>query len=78
MLKKIADDLERFDASIDVINRVQAKIAIEAALRAARVLLGAMTVEVFYMSARQVDEIRGSTQYPRMIPYFLRFAENLD
>ncbi|MBD3884525.1 hypothetical protein IFO70_22550 [Phormidium tenue FACHB-886] len=79
MLKKIADELERFDASIDVINREQAKSAIAAALGAARVLLGAMTAEVFYMSEKPKEAIRdNNTRYRRMAPHFLRFAEDLD
>jgi hypothetical protein len=77
MLKKIAEELERFDASIDVIDPDQAKIAIEAALGAARVLLGAMTVEVFYMSETQVERNKNGTQFSETVPYFLRFAEDL-
>lgn len=78
MLSKIADDLKHFDASIDVIDRDQAKRAIEAALGAARELLGAITVEVFYMSKKQVEQDEYGSLGMKTIPYFLRFAEDLD
>lgn len=75
MLHKIADELERFDASIDVINKEQAKSAIEAALGVVRVLLRAMTVEVFYVS----EKLRGdNTRYGKTVPHCLRFAKVLD
>lgn len=78
MLSKIADELERFDASIDVINCAQAKKAIEAALDVVRVLLGAMTVEVFYMSKTSGTAATGDVLFPTVLPYFFRFAESLD
>ena len=78
MLNRIADELERFDASIDVIDRDQAKRAIKAALGAARVLLGAMTAEVFYMSEKPVEQLENNILDIKPAPYFLRFAEDLD
>jgi hypothetical protein len=78
MLHKIADELKRFDASIDVIDRDQAKRVIEAALGVVRRLLGAMTVEVFYMSEKPEEQREDDSLVIRTIPYFLRFAEDLD
>ncbi|MEO0704377.1 MAG: hypothetical protein AAF050_01795 [Cyanobacteria bacterium J06649_5] len=79
MLKTIANSLERFDASIDTLDDEQAKTAIRAALDAVRELLGAMTVEVFYLSEISEGVLRNDNRgNKKKIPYFLRFTESLD